>query len=304
MLYDWLIAPQSRDGVTKRPDTMIRQKLHEIIFGISTPAGKAFDVALIISILMSVMLVMYETTLSESHSFRPGLVTLEWIFTVMFTIEYLVRIWISQEKLKYVFSWYGLIDLLSIVPTYLAYLLPGANSFVVVRILRVLRVFRVLRLSEFSSQSQVILRAMGNSWRKIMVFMMFTLTLVTVYGAMLYVVEGSQNGFDNLPKSVYWAIVTITTVGYGDIVPQTPLGKFIASMIMITGYAIIAVPTGIVTTEMMSSVVRNPRIRCNQCGTRGHDPEANCCRNCGARLSSAGHPAFELTKKRDEPLDD
>jgi voltage-gated potassium channel len=260
-------------------------KLNDIIFGAESPEGKTFDVLLIVAIILSVVAVMLESVTYVTDRMGPSLYLLEWTFTIAFTIEYFLRLACVRYPLKYMFSFYGIVDLLSIIPTYISIFVPGANTLLVIRILRILRVFRVLKLFSYVQEAEHLAWAMRSSKRKILVFMYFVSTIVVVFGAIMYLVEGPENGFTSIPKSIYWAIVTLTTVGYGDVAPSTVLGQFIASATMITGYAIIAVPTGIYTAEL-TQVMRAKRDArgCLGCGKTGHELDADFCRYCGDKL--------------------
>lgn len=265
-----------------------REALNDIIFGAETPLGKAFDVLLIFSILCSVTAVMLGSV--DSFQLRHGeiLYYLEWFFTLLFTGEYLLRLISVRRPWLYVRSFFGVVDFLSIIPTYLTVLFPGVKYMLVIRIFRLLRVFRILKLSEYMNEAAVLVSALKNSRRKIMVFLYGVFTLVVVFGSVMYVVEGREAGFTSIPRAVYWAIVTITTVGYGDIAPQTPLGQIIAAIIMVMGYGIIAVPTGIYSVELVKSFnikdIRNDA--CPDCGATGHDIDAEFCKYCGHSLES------------------
>ncbi len=261
-----------------------RATLHEVIFEADTPAGKAFDVALIVVILCSVATVMLESVAEIAAGWGPWLVYAEWFFTGLFTVEYVLRLLSVRRPLAYARSFFGVVDLLAVLPTYLALLVPGSQYFLVVRILRLLRVFRVLKLVQYLDAAGVLSRALRASRPKITVFLVAVATLVVTVGALLYVVEGADSGFTSIPRSVYWAIVTLTTVGYGDIAPQTPLGQFLASIVMITGYGIIAVPTGIVTVELSRSERPVSTQACPVCSAEGHDVDAVHCKYCGAAL--------------------
>ncbi len=261
-----------------------RQRVHDIIFGHDTPAGKAFDVVLIAVIILSVVTVMLDSVESVHERYGPLLWAAEWVFTILFTIEYLLRLWCAPSARRYAGSFFGIVDLLAILPTYVAVLLPSSRYFVVVRIFRVLRVFRVLKLVSFIGEASVLGRALRASRYKIVVFLLTVLTLVVVIGAIMYLIEGPQNGFTSIPRGVYWAIVTLTTVGYGDIAPQSPLGQAIASVVMIIGYGIIAVPTGIVTVELGRAVREASVTMCGECGTQDHAPDALYCHRCGTTL--------------------
>jgi voltage-gated potassium channel len=260
-----------------------RESLNDIIFGAETILGKGFDVLLIISILISVTAVMLDsvTTFHEQHG--RTLYLIEWTFTLLFTLEYLLRLISVRRPWLYFRSFFGLVDLLSILPTYLSLLFPGAHYIMVIRTLRLLRVFRILKLSEYMGEAQILVTALHGSLRKITVFLYAVITLVIIFGALMYVVESANAGFTSIPKSVYWAVVTLTTVGYGDIAPQTALGQVIAAAIMIMGYGIIAVPTGIYGAELAKTYkagdIRNDA--CPDCGATGHDFDAAYCKYCG-----------------------
>ena len=263
----------------------LRVRLHEIIFEADTPAGKLFDVLLILSIVVSVVLVMLDSVSSIQQTHGDLLYLGEWVFTILFTIEYILRLYSVGRPLSYATSFFGMVDLLAILPTYLSLIFPGAQYFLVVRILRVLRVFRVLKLVQYVSEARILMQAMRASRRKITVFLFVVLTLVVIFGSLMYIVEDPQSGFTSIPQSIYWAIVTLTTVGYGDISPQTGLGQTMAALIMIIGYGIIAVPTGIVTAELTQSYKKTLSTQsCPQCSAEGHDPDAAFCKYCGAML--------------------
>ena len=267
-----------------------RERVYNIIFGYDTPEGKAFDMALIIMILASVTAVMLDSVEPQSLSVDRFLYRLEWFFTLAFTLEYGLRVYSSPKPQRYIFSFYGLIDLLSILPTYIAFLYPPANFLVVIRILRVLRVFRILKLFRYIGEANLLFTALVNARRKIFVFMFAVINLIVVFGTTMFIIEGPENGFHNIPHSIYWAIVTITTVGYGDITPHTPLGQTIAAIAMICGYAIIAVPTGIIGAELMqefqSRSAPSPKHQrnCPHCGAGDHQTDATFCRLCGGVL--------------------
>ena len=268
----------------------LRARLHTVIFEADTPGGKAFDVALLIAILLSIAVVCLESVAEYRAQYRTLLRTVEWVLTVLFTVEYLLRLYCVGKPLQYARSFYGVVDLLAILPTYLSLVFPGAHSLIIIRVLRLLRVFRVFKLGHFVQEAEILRLALTNSRRKILVFIGGVLSLVLILGTLMYIVEtGSDGGFTNIPESVYWAIVTMTTVGYGDIAPATVLGKFIASFVMILGYGIIAVPTGIVGVEMhrASRSVEGADIStqaCPACAAEGHVPEAAFCNRCGAAL--------------------
>lgn len=261
-------------------------KLQEVIYESETPAGKAFDVALLAFIMISIIIVMLDSVKSLHDEYGGIFYIIEWFFTGIFTLEYILRLICIRRPLKYVFSILGIIDLLAIIPSYLSVIFIGSQSLLVFRALRLLRVFRIFRLVHFVSEMRFLTVAIFGSLRKISIFILFVMTTVVILGSVIYLVEGEENGFTSIPQSVYWAIVTITTVGYGDIAPVTPLGKFIASFIMLLGYGIIAVPTGIVTTEMaLASRSRKQDNRaCTSCGREGHDEDARYCKYCSAEL--------------------
>jgi voltage-gated potassium channel len=260
-----------------------RAKLHLVIFGHETPSGKAFDVALIASIVLSVVAVMLDSVGAIRQAYGAQLYALEWFFTLLFTVEYGLRLVCAPRPAAYARSFFGVVDLASILPTYLSLLLPGAQAFQVIRVLRVLRVFRVLKLAEYIGEADILMDAIRNSRRKLSIFMATVLVLAVIFGAAMYVVEGQTHGFTSIPQSIYWTIVTITTVGYGDIAPETPLGQSLASVIMLLGYAIVAVPTGIVTVELTRTKGRRNRT-CTGCGSAGHGSDAVFCRICSVRL--------------------
>jgi voltage-gated potassium channel len=262
-----------------------RGTLHEIIFEAHTPLGKWFDILLILSILTSVGLVMADSIVSVRISHGRFLMAAEWFFTILFSIEYFFRLISVRSPLKYATSFYGMVDFIAIVPTYLSLIFPATKYFVVVRILRILRVFRVLKLVQYLKEANLLMKALSVSRRKITVFLFTVLTLVTIFGSLMYVIEGEANGFTNIPISIYWAIVTMTTVGYGDISPQTAVGQILASLIMILGYSILAVPTGIVAVQIGQEMARGTSSQaCPGCGREGHDRDAEFCKYCGEKI--------------------
>jgi voltage-gated potassium channel len=251
---------------------MTKSKLYSIIFGTDTPEGRRFDVALLWIIFASVMVVVLETSLAQDSDFRLAFRILEWGFTLIFTVEYALRIYSHPKPRSYAFSFWGIIDLLALLPTYLSFSIAGSQAMIVIRVLRFLRVFRILKMTRYFSEAQVLTTALRNSFYKISVFFLSVLLAVTLMGSIMYVIEGGSNGFSRIPASIYWAVITITTVGYGDIVPATALGKFVASLIMIIGYAIIAVPTGIITVELnRAAKERHAEERCPHCGKALHE---------------------------------
>ncbi|WP_167615970.1 ion transporter [Maribellus sediminis] len=266
-----------------------RDELYEVIFEADTPAGKLFDVVLLIVILISVALVMLESVPAIRTNYRPFLRILEWIITGIFTLEYVLRIVIVRKPLRYIFSFYGIIDFLSVIPTYLGLFIVGSHHLVVIRILRMLRVFRILKLTRYTQAGRTLGRALWASREKISVFIFFVVVLVIVIGTVMYLIEGEEHGFTSIPRGIYWAIVTLTTVGYGDISPQTPFGQFAASIVMIMGYAIIAVPTGIVTAEIINPSNHGNTQVCPNCLHDKHDDDAKFCKKCGSKINPEPH---------------
>ncbi|MCG9697073.1 ion transporter [Shewanella sp. Isolate11] len=264
-----------------------RQKLRVIIFGTDTKAGRYFDISLIVCIVLSVALVFIDTVDSIHQQYGEWIRVAEWFFTLIFTIEYLLRLYCSAQPVQYARSFYGVVDLLSILPSYLALVFPGANFTLVIRVLRLFRIFRVLKLLRYLSEGNILLRAMMQSSRKVFLFFFSVSLIVMVLSAVMYVVEGPENGFSSMPKSIYWTIVTITTVGYGDITPQTTLGQGIAALTMLIGYSIIAIPTGILTAEISQEIVRKKDLRrCSNCLKMGHESNAVYCDKCGSELET------------------
>ena len=266
---------------------IFKQKAHILIYGTSTKGGRLFDLILLGLILLSVLLVMMETVTEFDFKYHYELVFLEWIITGFFTIEYFLRIISINKPWKYIFSFYGIIDLLAILPMYLSFFFIGTSILSVVRSFRLLRLFKILNHPQFTSQSVQLKKAINASRGKIVVFIYFVLIITIVIGSVMYVVEGKQSGFTSIPAGIYWTIVTLTTVGYGDISPVTPLGQFIASFVMILGYGIIAVPTGIVTAEIAKTAQKNSnhsQTPCKDCGSEDHPDNANFCHNCGSSL--------------------
>jgi len=261
-----------------------KEKLHEVIYEADTPAGKLFDIILLVAILSSVLFVMLESVDSIQLQYGTLLNIGEWVLTILFSIEYILRIISIKKPSKYIFSFYGVIDFLSTVPKYLSIFFIGTHSLVALRALRLLRIFRILKLARFIGESNNFIKALKASRAKIAVFLFFVLILCLILGTVMYLIEGGDNGFTSIPRSVYWAIVTLTTVGYGDIAPHTPLGQFIASIIMILGYGIIAVPTGIVTSEMTKNDIHLNTQSCPHCSHEQHNDDAIFCNQCGNKL--------------------
>lgn len=262
-----------------------RDALYRIIFEADTPLGKAFDIALVVSIILSVLAVMLDSVSSIHEHWGGTLYFMEWLFTIVFTLEYIARLVSVSKPSGYMFSFMGMVDLLSTLPSYIGLFVGGASYALALRLLRLLRIFRVLKLANYLEESAVLAQALAASRRKLLVFLLAILLLVMILGTLMFAVEGPGNGYTSIPVSIYWAIVTLTTVGYGDIAPRTPLGQAIASMVMILGYAIIAVPTGIVTVELARSKAKqNIVIACPRCMLEGHAQDARYCRRCGETL--------------------
>jgi voltage-gated potassium channel len=265
------------------PLSGLRSRLHEIIFEADTPAGKLFDVVLIWSILLSVLAVMLDSVTVVHDRYGTLLYGVEWFFTILFTIEYALRLLTIGRPIKYATSFFGVIDLLAIIPTYLSVLFPGSQVLIVIRVLRVLRIFRVFKLVQYISEANTLMQALRSSGRKIVVFLFVVMTLLIIFGSTMYVIEGEENGFTSIPRSIYWAVVTMTTVGYGDLSPKSAFGQTVAAVIMIIGFSIIAVPTGIVSAEL-GMLTRVSTQACPQCSAEGHDSGAKFCKDCGAEL--------------------
>ncbi len=273
------------------PKVSTRGKIHEIIFEADTRAGKNFDIALLVLILLSVIVVLVDSIPAVHEKYGYELYIVEWFFTSIFTIEYLLRIYSVYRPWKYATSFFGIIDLVAILPTYLSLFFVGSQFLAVIRALRLMRIFRIFNLANYTSQSKQLLLALRRSRAKIVIFILFMLVLVTIIGSVMYLVEAGKNsGFDSIPRSIYWTIVTLTTVGYGDITPVTSLGQFLAAFIMLLGYAIIAVPTGIVSGELVKGFRRTASdshastVTCRYCAAEGHDSDAQYCKYCGELL--------------------
>jgi len=263
-----------------------RNTLHEVIFEADTPAGKAFDVLLIMCILGSVLAVVLESVNSIRSDYGQLLTVVEWVFTLLFSAEYVVRLLSVGRPAKYAASFFGVVDLLAVLPTYISLVVPGTHYLLVIRVLRILRIFRILKLVQYLSEARMLMDALRASSRKITVFLFAVSTMVVIFGSFMYVIEGEAHGFTSIPRSIYWAIVTMTTVGYGDISPQTNLGQMVASLVMVLGYGIIAVPTGIVTVGMGQAFSKKTvsTQACPECGADGHDSDALHCKFCGSKL--------------------
>lgn len=267
---------------------IFREKIKVVLYGTDTIMGRMFDLVLLGLILLSVVLVMMDTVQGISQRFHTQLLIFEWIITIFFTIEYILRVISIQKPVKYIFSFYGIIDLLAVLPMYLSIFFPGASILSVVRALRFFRLFKILHIPQISHQSSQLREAIEASKEKILVFIYFVLISTIIIGTVMYLVEGKESGFSSIPMSIYWTIVTLTTVGYGDISPQTPLGQFIAAFVMILGYGIIAVPTGIVTAEFAKSSLKNNVVgtkkTCKKCNAQLHFDNAKYCYECGTEL--------------------
>lgn len=264
----------------------LKREIYNIIFEAETPKGRAFDVALIICILLSIGVIMLESVTPIKEKIGILLLVLEWVFTILFTIEYFLRLWVVRNKKKYAYSFYGIIDLVSVLPMYLSLIFSSASALLIIRSVRLLRIFRVLKLARFVGEGKVLADALKASRYKIIVFLVTVLTVVILAGTLMFMIEGKENGFINIPISAYWAIVTLTTVGYGDISPVTPLGQAVASFIMILGYGIIAIPTGIVSAEI--AFFKNKEVTtevCPHCLKEGHDKDAVFCKYCSSKLN-------------------
>ena len=269
----------------KKPRNRIRARLHEIIFEADTRAGRLFDLVLIWAILISVVAVMLESVRSIRATHGSLLTAIEWSFTILFTIEYILRLVSIGRPWRYATSFFGVVDLLAILPTYLSIVFPGTHYLLVIRILRVLRIFRVLKLVQYLDEAEVMAQAMRASGRRMAVFFATIIALVVIFGSVMYLIEGDENGFSSIPRSIYWAIVTMTTVGYGDISPSTAPGQAVAAVVMMLGFAIIAVPTGIVVSEMTRTASKPVSTQvCPECSCEGHDADAEYCKRCGAGL--------------------
>jgi voltage-gated potassium channel len=273
--------------MTPNPDhdrSGLRSRLHEIVFEADTRAGRAFDALLLLVILASVVVVLLDSVAWIHARHGPVLIALEWVFTGLFTLEYALRLWIVQKPLGYATSFFGVIDFLAVLPTWLSLLVPGSQNLQVIRVMRLLRVFRVFKVSAYVEESVTLWRAIRASRPKIMIFLFTMMNVVVVVGAAMHAIEGPQGGFHDIPTGIYWAVVTLTTVGYGDVAPQTSLGRAVAVVVMMLGYGILAVPTGLVTAELMRSGRGVSTQACPSCGIGGHDVDAAYCRRCGAKM--------------------
>ncbi len=265
----------------------LKERLFLVIFGTNTPAGKRFDLLLIVAILVSVSAIFLDSIKIIHDQYSNALLIIEWFFTLIFTVEYLLRLYCSPNPKAYYRSFYGIVDLLAILPSYIALFIPGANLLLIIRLLRVLRIFRILKLLQYTGEANALWRSLLMAKRKVLIFIFSVLIVVTIFGSLMYIIEGPEYGFTSIPRSIYWAIVTVTTVGYGDVTPHTILGQGIAALAMLTGYTIIAVPTGIISAELISEMQRERKaIRCSNCEQSGHDKDAIHCKYCGTLLPS------------------
>jgi len=262
-----------------------KKKIKILIYGTDTPSGRLFDIILIMTIFLSIIFVLVESVPEYSSRYRSIFFTAEWIFTILFTIEYILRIYCIRLASSYIFSFYGIIDLLSIIPSYMSLIFPAASVLRVIRVLRVLRAFRVLKLVQYVGETESLAKALIASKRKIFIFLFYVLNIVVILGSLMYLIEGEDAGFDSIPRSIYWAIVTLTTVGYGDISPNTSIGQGVAAIVMIIGYSIIAVPTGIVSSELNNISKKRKGYRdCMVCEYKKIKVGSIFCSNCGAHL--------------------
>ncbi|MDQ0142218.1 ion transporter [Cupriavidus necator] len=286
-----------------QPEAGWRQRWYTIIFEADTREGRSFDVALLIAIVASVMIVMLDSLPAMSQRLGRAFTALEWMFTLLFTAEYAMRMLVVRRPWRYALSFYGIIDFISIMPTWLAFFVPELHFLIDVRLLRLLRVFRILKLTVYFEEAEILYRALVNSRRKIFVFLAAVFIITVILGTVMYVVEGPEHGFHSIPVSMYWAVVTLTTTGFGDMVPKTALGQFITSLTILLGYGIIAFPTGIVGAELAASIMKRPLTTrsCTHCLTEGHEPDAQYCKHCGSRLPAYQNDRPEVPGGRDGP---
>jgi voltage-gated potassium channel len=291
MMNQSISTPAQATAPFGRPEGGWRLRLYTIIFEADTRAGRRFDMLLIAAILLSILIVLLDSVQAVSNRHEAALEFLEWSFTLLFSVEYLLRLMCVRRPLRYATSFFGIIDLLSVLPTYLAFFVPEVHALLDVRILRLIRIFRIFKLTLYVQEYQVLTSAVRASRRKIMVFLSIVMMVVLLMGTLMYVLEGPEHGFTSIPKAMYWAIVTMTTVGYGDLTPHTDVGKTLASLMMLVGWGVLAVPTGIVTAEMTTQrLLRPPTTRtCHRCLSEGHDNDARFCKDCGAQLPPYQH---------------
>jgi len=267
------------------PQAPWRERMHEVIFEADTPAGRTFDLALLVAISLSVLAVILESVAGIRQRYGAGLRAVEWIFTILFTVEYVLRLLSVRRPLRYAFSFFGIVDLLAILPTYLSLVVAGTQTLLVIRALRLLRIFRVLKIARYLTELSALVQAVRATRTKITVFVMVVMILVLIMGSAMYVVEGAESGFTSIPRGIYWAIVTVTTVGYGDIAPRTVLGQVIAAVAMLMGYSLIIIPTGIFSTELARATAKPVTTQnCPACLREGHDLDATHCKYCGEKL--------------------
>ncbi|MGO2510102.1 MAG: ion transporter [Vibrio hibernica] len=279
-------------------ENSLKHQLYIIIFGTHTPAGRRFDIFLIIAIITSLFVLMLDSMAAIEAKWQQELTYLEYGFTALFTIEYLLRLYCSPKPSAYARSFYGIIDLIAIIPTYLVFFFPSASFIGIIRLLRVMRIFRILKLVRFLQDSNILMRSLIMAKRKIFIFFSAVAVLVTIFGALMFVIEGPNNGFTSIPQSIYWAIVTITTVGYGDFVPKTPLGQAIASVTMLLGYCILAVPTGIITAELNQEMnAHRNLVLCPNCTRSGHESDALFCKHCGSELADPDNRVVPVKRR-------
>ncbi len=284
-----------------QPEAGWRQRWYTIIFEADTREGRIFDVALLLAIITSVMIVMLDSLPAVNQRLGGVFTALEWMFTLLFTAEYAMRLLVVRRPWRYALSFYGVIDFISIMPTWLAFFVPELHFLIDVRLLRLLRVFRILKLTVYFEEAEILYRALVNSRRKIFVFLAAVFIITVILGTVMYVVEGPEHGFHSIPVSMYWAVVTLTTTGFGDMVPKTALGQFITSLTILLGYGIIAFPTGIVGAELAASIMKRPLTTrtCTHCLTEGHEPDAQYCKHCGSQLPAYQNDRPEVPGGRD-----
>ncbi|MDA9558255.1 ion transporter [Vibrio sp.] len=288
--------PLNFHKLNSRPLCKNRQRLYDIVFASDTPEGRRFDIAIISLIVMAFIVMIIDSTTHVDSFWRDIFLGLEILFTLLFTIEYIVRVYASPKPFAYMRSFYGIIDLMAFLPAILVFFFPDAAYFAVLKLLRLMRIFRILKLVRYLQDSNILLRSLLKARRKIFIFFSNMAVLVTIFGTLIFIIEGPENGFTSLPESIYWAIVTITTVGYGDIVPHTPLGRLVAALTMLLGYCILAVPTGIISAELREEMEhRRTHVRCDNCSKGGHEEDAEYCRYCGSDL-----PELELEPEKEQ----
>ena len=262
----------------------MKDRLYQIIFEHNTRSGKNFDIALILLVVLSMLAIMLETVEGLWYNYYKLFYYFEWFFTIIFSVEFILRLYCAPSKKDYILSFYGIIDIISVLPSYLSFFIPGAQAFLIIRAMRLMRLFRIFKLTNYTNAGSQLKEAVAASKPKIIVFVFFVVTFVTIVGTAMFYVEGRENGFSSIPKSIYWAVVTMTTVGYGDIAPLTPLGQLLSAVLMITGYGVIAVPTGIISTEMAKAERTNKHMGCSLCQDSNAPLEGRFCMSCGKKL--------------------